>query len=303
MLQMKGIVIVNGESEGLKEMDFSGGQGAQRGMDLEVVPFERISVTCGDEDDRCIYIDGKRTPLPDFVAVTGSSIGDDYPYQLMALLRMLNARGVICINPYEAIERSRDKMYSLQIAKAAAPEVLIPKTLLVTPSTTVDEIESFLEYPMVMKIMHGSMGKGVTLVNDRKGLENVLDIVAATRFGDQLMVQQAISSSKGRDLRIMLAGGKFVHAFVRCNDSSFKSNLHTGGRLEEFDVPQSLIETSERIIQAFGLKLGSVDYLFGEGPEEFYLCEVNSAPGITFPGGDKVLLRSMQLIFSKEGLI
>ncbi len=300
---IRGIVIVNGKSEGLELLGGNGQQFGANGMDISVVPFERISVTSGDEADGVLYIDGERVPLPDFVAVTGSSIGNGYPYQLMAVLRMLNARGVVCINPYEAIEKTRDKMYSLQLAKEAVPEVLVPRTMLVTGSTKVEQIESFIGYPMVLKIMHGSMGKGVTMVKDRGALENLLDIVTATEFGDQLIAQQAITTSKGRDLRVMLSAGRFLHAFVRCSDSGFKSNVHQGGHVEEFEVPQSLKETSERIAKAFGLRMGSVDYLFGEGPEEFYLCEVNSAPGIGFPGYEKIMAESIGRILSEEGLI
>ncbi len=300
---MKGLVIINSKTKGLLSIDLSSDRFKDFGLDIEVVPFERISVTSGDEEARTIRIDGEEVPQPDFVIVISSSIGDEYPYQLMAVLRMLNARGVICINPYEVIEKTRDKMYSLQLAKEAVPEVLIPKTMLVTQSTTIDEIESFLEYPMVLKIMHGSMGKGVTLVNDRSGLKNVLDIMMATRFGDQLIAQQAITSSKGRDLRIILAGGKLVRAFVRRNDEDFRSNIHQGGCVEEFDVPQPLKETAERIAQAFGLRLGSVDFLFGETPDEFYLCEVNSAPGISYPGYEKVLMKSFEIILAQEGHI
>lgn len=300
---MRGILIVNDNPEVMDAVGRAVGMYEAFGLSMEIVDYTDVSVTTGDEDGGELIVKGERVPMPDLAIVAAVNIGDSYPYQLMAVMRMLDARGVVCINPYDAIERARDKIFSLQLAKQAAPEVLVPRTMLVTPDTTAEDIGGFIGYPAVLKIMHGSQGKGVTLVDSPEALRNVLDIVAASEFGDQVIAQQAILSSRGRDLRVMLAAGRFCHAFVRCNDSSFKSNIHQGGYFEEFDVPESLKRTSEAIAKAFGLKMCSVDYLFGENDGEFYLCEVNSSPGVGYPGAEKVMVESMRSILSDEGLI
>lgn len=300
---MRGILIVNDNPEVMKAVERAVGMYETFGLNMDIVDYTDIAVTTGDEAEGELIVNGERVPMPDLAIVAAVNIGDNYPYQLMAILRMLETRGVVCINPYDAIEKARDKIYSMQLAKQAAPEVLVPRTMLVTPDMTAEDIGGFIGYPMVLKIMHGSQGKGVTLVESPEALGNVLDVVVASEFGDQIIAQQAIMSSHGRDLRVLLAAGKVCHAFVRCNDSSFKSNIHQGGYFEEFDVPDSLKRTSEAIAKAFGLKMCSVDYLFGENEGEFYLCEVNSSPGQGYPGSERIMVESMKTILSDEGLI
>ncbi len=303
---MRGLMIINGSANKLKWFDeiMESYFGGEKTTDFDVALYTDISVRCGNEDDGFIYIKGEKVPLPTFAMPLGSGDETSYPYQLKAILRMLKSRGVICINPYDAIEKTMDKIYSLQAAKEAVPEVLIPKTMLITDSTSIDEIEEYIGYPAVVKVVHGSKGNGVTLVNDRKALENLLDIMLSVPIGDQIIAQQAIMSSKGKDLRIMLKAGKYMHSFVRCNEGSFKSNLHQGGYLTEIEVPQSLIEISEKIAEAFNMELGSVDYLFGENPNEFYLCEINSSPGHAFSeDGGKMFLEAVMEILAKHGKI
>ena len=143
-------------------------------------------------------------------------------------------------------------------------------------------------------------------------LKNILSVVKAAPFGDQILVQKAVTSSKGRDLRVVVAAGELVCAFVRHNDKDFKSNLHQGGYIEPYQPPQELIDQSIRLADAFGLKTGSIDYLFGEEEGEFYLCEVNSVPGISYvfkaqKEGDEELVRRFfsmpKKILHREGLI
>ena len=124
--------------------------------------------------------------------------------------------------------------------------------------------------------------------------------------------RKAVTSSKGRDLRVVVAAGELVCAFVRHNDKDFKSNLHQGGYIESFDPPAELVEQSIALADAFGLKMGSIDYLFGEREGEFLLCEVNSVPGISYvfkaqsEGDDELVRRFFSMpkkILHREGIL
>ena len=233
-------------------------------------------------------------------------------YQLKAVLRMFETLGVPCVNTYDAIEKAGDKLYSFQIAKRAVPGISIPDTMLVGDNTTVADIADRIGFPLVMKIMHGYQGRGVCLIEDESELKNILSVVKAAPFGDQILVQKAVTSSKGRDLRVVVAAGELVCAFVRHNDKDFKSNLHQGGYIESFDPPAELVEQSIALADAFGLKMGSIDYLFGEKEGEFLLCEVNSVPGISYvfkaqsEGDDELVRRFFSMpkkILHREGIL
>lgn len=202
-------------------------------------------------------------------------------YRLKAVLRMFETLGALCVNTYDAMERAGDKLYSLQLAKRAVPEVRIPRTMLLTDATDLEDAVARIGFPMVMKVMHGYQGRRVCLIEDARELSNIVGMMATAPYGDQVILQEAITSSKGRDLRVVVAAGEVVTSFVRRNDGEFKSNLHQGGGIERYDPPEELKEQSVRIAEAFGLRMVSVDYLFGDDGG-FYLCEVNSIPGISY---------------------
>ena len=249
-------------------------------INVEFVNFNDINVLAVDDFDGKIFINGKEVDCPDFI-VPGV-IRERDVYKFKAVLRMLETFGVKCVTTVDGIDKVADKIYSFQLAKQYVPEVKIPKTILIDPDISLDMIEEQIGFPLVLKIMDGSQGKGVCLVDSKEELDNILTIVTASEFGQELMVQEAILSSKGRDIRLVVGGGQLIHSFSRYNEGSFRSNIHQGGSLQTFDAPQSLIDMSVKLIESFGLGLGSIDYLFGETDDEFYLCELNSLPGISY---------------------
>lgn len=276
----RGFLLAGDYSAYEKEMQMSKQLFAKLGIEIDIVDFNDINVIASDNPEGKVFIRGKEVDYPDFVMVVTVDERDDYKFR--AVLRMFETLGINCINTVDAIEKAGDKIYSFQIANQFVPEIKMPKTILISPDVPMEMIEEQVGFPLVLKIMDGNQGRGVGLIQTKEELENILNIVTASEFGQELMVQEAILSSAGRDIRLVVAGGEVIHSFVRRNDDDFKSNLHQGGSLETFEAPQSLIDSSIKLADAFGLKLGSIDYLFGENEDEFYLCEVNSVPGISY---------------------
>lgn len=276
----KGFLLAGDYSAYEREMAMAKQLFAKLNIDIEVINFNDVNVIASDNPNGKIIVNGEEVDYPDFVLVVTVDERDDYKFR--AVLRMFETLGINCINTVDSIEKAADKIYSFQIAKQFVPEVKLPKTILISPDVSLDFIEEEIGFPLVLKIMDGNQGKGISLVQTKKELDNILNVVTASEFGQELMVQEAILSSKGRDIRVIVVGGEVIHSFSRYNENDFKSNLHQGGSLDTFNPPQSLIDTSIKLADAFGLKLGSIDYLFGENEDEFYLCEVNSVPGISY---------------------
>ena len=130
-------------------------------------------------------------------------------------------------------------------------------------------IEGELGYPMVVKECHGSMGSGVFLARDRGELERVMSGVKC----DAHLIQEAVTSSMGRDLRVMVVGDRVLGGMLRSSDG-FQSNIAGGGHGTPYELDDALVEESLGIARALGLVYCGIDYLFGEdGP---VVCEVNS---------------------------
>ncbi|MFZ2756280.1 MAG: hypothetical protein WAY93_05385 [Atopobiaceae bacterium] len=304
-----GFILV-GSTEGVeKELGSTKQLLESLGVQISVVNYHDVAVLAADDAGGVCYVKGERRSLPDFVLVVALGERDDYDFR--ATLRMFETRGVVVVNTADAVDKAGDKLYSFLFAKQAVPEIKIPKTLLVTSTTTPDDVERLIGLPVVLKVMNGVQGKGVELVRTKDELRAMLSMLTAAPFGDHIIAQQAIMSSAGKDIRVVVAGGEVLHSFVRSNDGEFKSNLHQGGHIETFEPPADLVDMSIRLADALGLKLGSIDYLFGENEGEFWLCEVNSTPGIAYlfaaqETGDTALLKKFMAmpgrLLAREGV-
>lgn len=201
-----------------------------------------IFFSCPNEYDGKIIVKGKRVDCPDFVF--GATVTERSLYQLKVVLRMFDSFGALCINNMDSIEKSGDKLYSYQLIKSLVPEANIPDTLLITPNMSAHDVSEIMEFPLVLKLNNALQGKGVTLINSEKELDNVLSMVFAAPYGDELIAQKTIMYSKGKDLRVIVSVGEILHSFVRSNENDFRSNIHQGGHLEDFNIPDSLVDVS-----------------------------------------------------------
>ena len=115
------------------------------------------------------------------------------------------------------------------------------------------------------------MGKGVHLVH---GMPQLLEISKKLLYVPHFY-QAFVDSSKGRDIRIIVIGGKAVGAIERiAKDGEFRSNVELGGQAFPIDPPKAYIQTAEKIAKTLGLDYCGIDLLEGEdGP---IVCEVNS---------------------------
>ena len=134
-----------------------------------------------------------------------------------------------------------------------------------------DKVIKIIGLPMIVKENYGSLGRQVYLINDKNELletENKLIHVPH-------IFQQFISSSKGKDYRIIVVGGKAVAHMKRENKHSYLSNLATGGKSYVVDLPKEYLEVAEKAAKILGLDYCGVDLLEGENGEPI-LSEVNS---------------------------
>ena len=134
-----------------------------------------------------------------------------------------------------------------------------------------DNIVSIIGIPMIVKENYGSLGRQVYLVNSKAELlelENKLIHVPH-------LFQEFIGSSKGKDYRLIVIGGKVVAQMKRENKHSYLSNLATGGISSIVDLPKNYIDVAEKAAKILGLDYCGVDILEGKDGEPI-LSEVNS---------------------------
>ena len=99
---------------------------------------------------------GQEVDLP---AAVIPRVGANVDYFGLAVLRQLEALGVRVYNPVNAIEVSRDKLYTHQVLSSHG--LPIPKTVLSRFPFEYDYIESHFAYPLIVKMASGSRGEQV----------------------------------------------------------------------------------------------------------------------------------------------
>lgn len=190
---------------------------------------------------------------------------------------MLEMAGVKLFNGARAIELCDDKM-TTQIALAGAG-IPMPKTLPgllcydQNAKTDLDAMrvaEKELGYPLIVKSSFGSMGAGVYKADNFGELVAAAENLKTTPH----LFQQYVAESAGKDIRVIVIGGKAVAAMERRSDKDFRSNIAAGGRGVKIDLPEEARRLAERAAALLGLDYCGADILFGK--DKFYLCEVNS---------------------------
>jgi len=139
-----------------------------------------------------------------------------------------------------------------------------------------EQLETVLGYPLIIKESYGSMGKSIMMVNDR---EELLAIMPGIMKKPHLF-QQYIKSSHGKDIRVMVIGKKFCAAMYRESAKDFRSNLSNGGNASKIEVPAEFVAMAEKVAEILDLDYCGVDIMFGENGEPIF-CEVNSNAFIT----------------------
>lgn len=206
-----------------------------------------------------------------------------------AIVRQLEMQGVYSVSSSIAINRSRDKLRSLQLLAKAG--VGIPKTVVSRNSTDIDDlIDKLGGTPVIIKLARGTHGNGVVLAESKKAAKSVLQAFYLTNEdGTNVLIQEFVKESAGTDIRVFVVGGRVVASMQRQSlDDDFRSNLHKGGEGTKIKLTLEERKTAIKAAKALGLNIAGVDIMRSErGP---LVLEVNASPGF---GVEKVTGRDV----------
>ena len=202
----------------------------------------------------------------------GASITD---YGL-AVLAYFQRHGVPCVNTPIAIARSRDKLRALQ--RLSAHDVGIPRTAIARdPQAVRVAVDAVGGTPVIIKLVQGTQGVGVMIADSPQAVESTLDTLWG--LGQNIILQEFVAESRGRDLRVLVVGGAVVGAMRRtAREGEFRSNLHRGGAGRPTPLDESYRQAALSATRIVGLDVAGVDMLeSSRGP---LVLEVNSSPGL-----------------------
>lgn len=246
---------------------------AAMGIDLAVLHPHKFDLVVGGEQDWAVNYEGDPLERPAFIICR---TGAETDYHTLALLRHFERRGVRLINGPAAIERVADKLHSLQsLNRAGLP---IPRTILGKFPIDVDLVERELGFPVIVKTLKGTRGAGVLKCENRSQFEDLAGLLDSAGAQADFILQHYVRASHGRDVRVLVVGGRVVAAMERRSlTGGFKSNVSLGGVGIAYNPPTEMAELAVRAADVLELDVTGIDILFDE--QGYRICEANSAPG------------------------
>ncbi|MFY9151221.1 MAG: 30S ribosomal protein S6--L-glutamate ligase [Prolixibacteraceae bacterium] len=193
-----------------------------------------------------------------------------------ALIRQFESLGIFCANSWEAISKSRDKLFSSQLFSMNG--IQIPITGFAnSPLDTNDLINMVNGAPLIVKLLEGTQGKGVVLAENSKAAESVINAFKSLKAN--ILVQEFIKEAGGKDIRCFVIDGKVVASIQReAAKGEFRANLHQGGTASVIKITPEEKKLAVKAAKVLGLSIAGVDIIrSNKGP---LVLEVNSSPGL-----------------------
>ena len=241
-------------------------------IDIKIIDPNEIDIFVNKENKQSILVNGESLPLPKFVF---PRTGSGTTYYIKAVIRHFERMGVPVINGSDSIDNVKDKLYSHQIL--AQSNLDIPKTMLLKHPIDVNFVEKHIGFPAIVKTISGSYGKGVFLAENKKQLKQLITMAELTKKSYDIIIQEFIKDTWGKDLRVLVVNNKVVGCMMRqATDEDFRANITRGGEGFPYEVNEQIEWLSSESSKSLNLDIAGVDLLFDNSG--YKICEVNSNP-------------------------
>ena len=206
------------------------------------------------------------------------------------LLTQLESARYFTVNTLESIEVCENKYTTSQYLEEAG--LPVPKYALVPNEDFLDQALEQIggKFPIVMKLLSGTQGIGVSIVDSYASLKSVYQTIRKLDETSEILVQEKIDSNF--DLRIQV----IVKQFDPLNPSvdncvilgsmkreavekDFRTNYSLGGSVSKYEIPEDLVEIACKAANAVGCHWCGVDIMIDKKTKKPYILEVNSSPG------------------------
>ena len=197
----------------------------------------------------------------------------------------LENSGINVVNSYRVSEICGNKLITSSIlAKSNVPT---PKTRFVFSSeTAIDEMENF-GYPLVIKPIIGSWGRGIYQITNRQMARMLVENRDENQgmFSKIYYIQKEVKRPS-RDIRCIVAGNRVVASVYRYSaDKEWRTNVAMGGRTEEANLTKQLEDTVLKAAESVGGGILGVDLMEDE-EEGLVVHEINNT--VEFRGAASV---------------
>ena len=233
----------------------------------------RVNMVLGRERPRILYR-GEELLATD-VHVVIPRIGASITGYGLSVVNQFDMMGVPVLVSAIPLARSRDKLRALQLLSRFGID--IPRTVMCRYRDEVlQAVDMVGGLPCIVKLIQGTQGVGVLIANTMAEVEGMLDTF--WKLGQEILLQELVVESRGKDVRALVVGDRVVAAMRRtAREGEFRSNIHRGGEARAVELDREYAEAAVKATRVMGLEVAGVDMLEARtGPK---IMEVNSSPG------------------------
>ncbi|MCO8122201.1 GAK system ATP-grasp enzyme [Stieleria sp. TO1_6] len=173
------------------------------------------------------------------------------------LLRLAENAGVRVFSRAEVIIRMIDRLACTMTLRGGG--VPMPETTVTeNPAAAMDAIRGY--GTAVLKPMYSTKARGMEVVDAQWDDSKLLAAIERFRGENPMMYIQQKIDLPGRDLGMVFLGGEYLGSYARVSQSdAWNTTIHSGGRYEAHQPPQSTVELARRAQALFDMDFTTVD--------------------------------------------
>ena len=193
------------------------------------------------------------------------------------------------INKFEVAHVCGNKMFMTLLLKKY--NIPTPKTYFSFSSESAAENLEKVGYPLVIKPVIGSWGRGVMPIKDKDTMDAVFEIRDITDSPhDRIYYLQELVERPPRDIRVITVGDRSIAAMYRKSAGGFKTNIALGADPEICEITNEMEDMAAKASKAMGGGILGVD-MMEDDKNGLVVHEVNNT--VEFKGLARVSERNI----------
>jgi [lysine-biosynthesis-protein LysW]--L-2-aminoadipate ligase len=193
------------------------------------------------------------------------------------------------LNKFEVANICGNKMFMTLLLKKN--NIPTPKTYFSFSSESAAENLDKVGFPLVIKPVIGSWGRGVMPLKDKDTMEAVFEIRDITDSPhDRIYYLQELIQRPPRDIRVITVGDEPIAAMYRKSSGGFKTNIALGADPELCEITKEMEDMAAKASKAMGGGILGIDMMEDE-QRGLVVHEVNNT--VEFKGLARVAQRNI----------
>ena len=232
---------------------------------VSYIPIPQVTIEVGKDGFELRY---KNISLKDFDCILPRipRTYKDFGFTILSLLEDTNVE--VPIRPFSVVA-SHNKFLTLLVLREHG--IPVPETHLALDRNVLEGLLDELGYPVVLKLIYGSLGKGVVFADSKQSALSMMD--ALGRFKEPIFVEEYVEG-KGEDIRVYIVDYEVAGSMKRiAKEGERRSNIGIGGKGVKYEPPPEVVDLAIRSAMAMEMEICGIDIM--KGPKGYVVIETN----------------------------